>query len=119
MEDPSLSIRNESYKYCKAKLSLFSLITLTALSGFCGGISWSIILCLLDSVGMITLERLDNFLANILMFPMFGAFGSGLFAIIGYPIYSWVIKNIRGATAQWNISRSPQLSLKYITNPTS
>ena len=69
---------------------------LTALSGLCGGISWSIILFLLDSVGMVTLERFDSFSTNIFMFPMFGAFGSGLFAIVGYPIYSWVIKNLRG-----------------------
>lgn len=96
MDATPAKIEVRSYKYCKVKLSMFSLVLLTALSGFCGGISWSLIIFTLDGIGIITLERFDNFLSNILLFPMFAAFGSGLFAIVGYPIYGWVIKNMRG-----------------------
>ena len=96
MEDAPVVTETVSYKYCKVKLSLFSLIMLTALSGFCGGISWAIALFVLDLIAIITLERLDNILINLIIFPMMGAFGAGLGAIIGYPIYGWVIKNMRG-----------------------
>ncbi|AYC32046.1 hypothetical protein D3880_06465 [Pseudomonas cavernae] len=87
---------NKTYQYCTVQLNAFSLMLVTALSGFCGGIAWALIIFIADWVGMVSLDRFDKPLVNFIAFPIIGAFGSSLFSIVGYPIYNWVCKNLRG-----------------------
>ncbi|MDH4607539.1 hypothetical protein [Pseudomonas sp. BN102] len=96
MEDKASSETVRTYRYCSVQLNAFSLMLLTTLSGFCGGIAWALILFLVDGLGMVTLERFDNPLVNFIGFPLLAALGSALFSLVGYPLYNWVCKNLRG-----------------------
>lgn len=96
MEDKLSGETVRTYRYCSVQLNAFSLMLVTTLSGFCGGIAWAFILFLADWLGMVTLERFDNPLVNFIGFPIIAAFGSALFALVGYPLYNWVCKNLRG-----------------------
>lgn len=96
MDENSARTETRTYQYCAVQLNAFSLMLVTALSGLCGGISWALLLFAANSLGVVELERFDNPLANIIIFPIFGAFGSALFAVIGFPLYKWVCKNLRG-----------------------
>ncbi|MDH4563956.1 hypothetical protein [Pseudomonas sp. BN411] len=96
MEGPTASEPNKTYQFCSVQLNVFSLMLVTALSAFCGGIGWALILFIANWLGMVTLERFDNVLVNFIMFPLFGAFFAAVFSLLGYPVYKWVCKNLRG-----------------------
>ena len=85
-----------AFKYCAVQLSLFSLLLVTSLSGLCGGLAWAVIITILDISGVIELVRFKNYLVNLMFFPVLGAFFGALFSIVGYPIYAWVCRNLRG-----------------------
>ncbi|MFZ6044574.1 hypothetical protein ACFW0H_00380 [Pseudomonas sp. CR3202] len=96
MEEATARETAKTYQYCSVQLNAFSLMLVTALSAFCGGIGWALILLVANWLGMITLDRFGNHLGNFLFFPIFGAFSSALFSLLGYPIYNWVCRNRRG-----------------------
>lgn len=85
-----------TYQFCTVQLNVFSLMMVTSLSGFCGGISWAFLLVVAKWLGVATLEEFASPLEVFIGFPVLGALGAGLFAVVGYPIYSWVCKNLRG-----------------------
>ncbi|KXS53061.1 MAG: hypothetical protein AWU57_2554 [Marinobacter sp. T13-3] len=91
-----MSDHEPTYSRCAVQLNLYSLIKVTGLIGLAGGISWALIICLLDMVGLIELVRFESYLTNLIAFPMAAAFFGVLFSIVGYPIYAWVCKNARG-----------------------
>ena len=96
MNNDQAPATKNSYQFCTVQLNLFSLMMLTGLSGLCGGIAWSVILIVADWQGIIALEKFDGPLEVFIGFSFVGAFGSALFALVGYPIYNWVCKSIRG-----------------------
>nr|WP_143023969.1 hypothetical protein [Pseudomonas benzenivorans] len=86
----------KTFKYCSVQLSLFSLILVTSLSGLCVGLAWALIIAVLDIAGIIELAKFKNYLINFMAFPFLGLFFGALFSIVGYPLYSWACKNLRG-----------------------
>jgi hypothetical protein len=96
MESDASQSSNITFAYCTVQLNAFSLMMITALSGLCGGIAWALILIIAEWLGIITTEKFDGPMEILIGFPVLGALGAGLFAIIGYPLYNWVCKNIRG-----------------------
>jgi hypothetical protein len=86
----------KTYKYCAVQLNLFSLLKITGLIGLGGGLSWAVFISTLDILGLIQLDRFDNYLVNIIAFPLMAAFFGMLFSFVGYPIYAWVCKNNQG-----------------------
>lgn len=78
------------------QLNLLSLVLLTALSGFCGGLAWAIITSILDLLGFIELDKFNSYIINLVTFPLIGMFFSAFFSMIGYPIYKWRCRKIRG-----------------------
>jgi hypothetical protein len=78
------------------QLNLLSLVLVTGLSGFCGGLVWAVITSFLDLIGFIQLVKFDSFIVNLITFPLIGLFFSAFFAVIGYPIYKWRCKKVRG-----------------------
>jgi hypothetical protein len=78
------------------QLNLLSLVLVTGLSGFCGGLVWAVITSFLDLIGVIQLVKFDSFIVNLITFPLIGLFFSAFFAVIGYPIYKWRCKKVRG-----------------------
>jgi len=78
------------------QLNLLSLVLLTGLSGFCGGLAWALITSLLDMIGLIELVKFNSYVVNLLTFPLMGLFFSVFFAIVGYPFYRWRCQQIRG-----------------------
>lgn len=85
-----------TYSFCAVQLNLLSLIKVVALVGVGGGVSWALIIIVLDMFGLIELVRLDDYLINLIVFPIFGGFFGVLFSVVGYPIYAWVCKSSRG-----------------------
>lgn len=96
MSHESAEVTSRTFKYCTVQLSLFSLMMLTSLSGFCGGLVWAAILVFARSIGLAELENFDGVIEIFIGFPIVGGLGAGLFALVGYPIYNWVCNNIRG-----------------------
>jgi hypothetical protein len=78
------------------QLNLLSLVLLTALSGFCGGLTWAVITSILDFLGFIELDKFSSYIVNLVTFPLIGMFFSAFFSMIGYPIYKWRCRQIRG-----------------------
>ena len=78
------------------QLNLLSLVLLTGLSGFCGGLAWALITSFLDMIGLIELVKFNSYIANLITFPLIGLFFSAFFSVIGYPIYKWRCRQIRG-----------------------
>ncbi|MES2627160.1 MAG: hypothetical protein V4628_17875 [Pseudomonadota bacterium] len=91
-----MSSNEPTYAHCAVQLNLFSLMNVVGLVGVAGGISWGLIICVLDMFGLIELQRFDNYLVNILFFPLLGAAFGMLFSFVGYPIYAWFCKNNGG-----------------------
>jgi len=78
------------------QLNLLSLVLVTGLSGFCGGLAWAIITSVLDMIGLIHLVKFNSYIVNLITFPLIGLFFSAFFSVIGYPIYKWRCRQIRG-----------------------
>jgi len=78
------------------QLNLLSLVLITSLSGFCGGLVWAFITALLDFVGLIELVKFNSYIVNFISFPLIGLFFSAFFAMIGYPLYQYRCKRIKG-----------------------
>ncbi len=85
-----------AHKNSAVQLSLMSLVMVTGLSGFCGGLAWAIITALLDMIGLIHLDKFNSFITNIITFPMIGLFFGGFFALVGFPIFKPICRRIRG-----------------------
>jgi len=85
-----------AYTQSAVQLNLLSLVLVTGLSGFCGGLVWALITSFLDLIGFIQLVKFDSFIVNLITFPLIGLFFSAFFSVIGYPIYKWRCKKIRG-----------------------
>ena len=56
------------------QLNLLSLVLLTGLSGFCGGLAWALITSFLDMIGLIELVKFNSYVVNLLTFPLMGLF---------------------------------------------
>lgn len=86
----------ESCTQSAVQLNLLSLILITGLSGFCGGLAWAFITAFLDMIGFIELVKFNSYIVNFITFPLIGLFFSAFFASIGYPIYRYRCKRIKG-----------------------
>jgi len=78
------------------QLNLLSLVLITGLSGFCGGVAWAVLTSILDMIGFIELTKFNSYITNLITFPLIGLFFSAFFSIVGYPIYKWLCNKIRG-----------------------
>ncbi|GEM_PF-568572 len=78
------------------QLNFLSLVLVTSLSGFCGGLAWAVLTSVLDFIGFIHLVKFNSYIANLITFPLIGLFFSAFFSVIGYPIYKWRCRQIRG-----------------------
>ena len=85
-----------TYGHCAVQLNLFSLILVTLLSAVCGGLCMAAIMAVVQLLGFIEFQRFDDPVINFIMFPLLAGFFSAVFAVLGYPLYRWICKNIRG-----------------------
>ncbi len=86
----------QSHQQSAVQLNLVSLVLVTGLSGFCGGLAWAILTAILDMVGIIELVKFNSYVVNLLTFPLIGLFFSAFFACVGYPFYRWRCRQIQG-----------------------
>jgi hypothetical protein len=85
-----------TYSKCSVLLSLLSLIKVTALAGFCGGLSWGVLRCFLDFMQIKEFSIFNNYMVTIIGFPVLG-FAIGIAsAVFGYPLYKWICINNEG-----------------------
>jgi hypothetical protein len=96
MSDNNLNTTPTTLTRSAVSLNLLSLILVTGLSGFCGGLVWAIITALLDIFGMIELDKFNSYITNFLTFPLMGLFFSAFFALTGYPLYQYFCQKING-----------------------
>jgi len=96
MSANNTDITPEASAQSAVQLNLLSLILVTGLSGFCGGLVWALITALLDIIGLIELVKFNSYIVNLLTFPLIGLFFSAFFALIGYPLYQYRCKRIKG-----------------------
>ena len=74
MSDNNIHITPTTQTHSAVKLNLLSLILVTSLSGFCGGLVWAVITSLLDIIGLIELVKFNSYISNLLTFPLIGFF---------------------------------------------
>lgn len=96
MSEQNMDSIPEAHQKSAVQLNLLSLVLLTGLSGFCGGLTWAILTSLLDMIGIIELVKFNSYIVNLLTFPLIGLFFSAFFAFVGYPFYRWRCRQIRG-----------------------
>ncbi|HAU06520.1 MAG TPA: hypothetical protein DCS49_01855 [Gammaproteobacteria bacterium] len=78
------------YTHCHAQLTVFSVVLITALSGFCGGIAWALIMALLQTLDILQSAIFNSLIINLFTFPLIGLFLGGFFSLIGYPIFRYI-----------------------------
>ncbi len=88
--------QNRTYRYCAVQLNIFSLLLVNSLTGFCGGLSFAFIFSISNFIGIVNPEKFDNYIVNFIGFSFLGLLFGVLFSIVGYPLYTWVCKNIKG-----------------------
>jgi hypothetical protein len=96
MSDNNIHITPTTQTHSAVKLNLLSLVLVTSLSGFCGGLVWALITSLLDIIGLIELVKFNSYISNLLTFPLIGLFFSAFFALVGYPLYQYFCQKIKG-----------------------
>ncbi len=96
MSEQNMDTTVSAHSQSAVQLNLLSLVLLTSLSGFCGGIAWAILTSVLDMIGIIGLVKFNSYIVNLVTFPLIGLFFSAFFAAVGYPLYRWYCKRIRG-----------------------
>ncbi|MEA3411495.1 MAG: hypothetical protein U9R74_08135 [Pseudomonadota bacterium] len=87
---------HKTFKYCAVQLNLLSLIKVTTVIGFCGGLSWALVVFVLDVANIIEATRFKNYWVNFIVFSIFGAFFGAASSVLGYPLYSWFCKKNHG-----------------------
>jgi ABC-type enterochelin transport system permease subunit len=96
MSDNNINTTPTTQTHSAVKLNLLSLVLVTSLSGFCGGLVWAVITSLLDILGLIELIKFSSYITNFLTFPLIGLFFSAFFALLGYPLYQYFCQKIKG-----------------------
>jgi hypothetical protein len=96
MSEEKMDTTPTAHTQSAVQLSLVSLVLVTALAGFCGGLAWALLTAVLDLFGFIHLDKFGSYISNLLTFPLIGLFFSAFFSVMGYPIYKWVCRRIRG-----------------------
>lgn len=96
MSEQNSDTTTASHDQSAVQLNLLSLVLVTGLSGFCGGLAWAILTSVLDMIGLIELVQFNSYVANLLTFPLIGLFFSAFFACVGYPFYRWRCRQIGG-----------------------
>jgi hypothetical protein len=96
MSEEKIETTPTAHTQSAVQLNLLSLVMITALSGFCGGLAWAVLTSILDLLGFIHLVKFNSYIVNLITFPLIGLFFSGFFSVMGYPIYKWRCRQTRG-----------------------
>lgn len=96
MSEQNMDTTVSAHSQSAVQLNLLSLVLLTSLSGFCGGLAWAVLTSVLDMIGIIELVKFNSYIVNLVTFPLIGLFFSSFFAFVGFPIYRWYCKRIKG-----------------------
>ena len=96
MSEENMDTIPAAHTQSAVQLNLVSLVLITGLAGFSGGLAWAVLTTVLDLFGFIQLDKFGSYISNLLTFPLIGLFFSAFFSVIGYPVYKRICKRLRG-----------------------
>ncbi len=87
---------NVTFKYCTVELSAFSLMCISGLSAWCGGLMTTLLMIVASWFGMSDFIQATGIIFPLIVNPILAAVFGGIGAVLGYPFYRWICKKARG-----------------------